>query len=760
MILFFGLLLFQGVCHSQNDSLDNHKSELDSSVNLFISGLSDFTEIDSNKFSNELKLDSLFKLKKLFNFSGELNNGMDYGLLVGYVDTSSSRPFRVLNSNADLQVTSLGLPLNVSYSYSNFRNPLGVNNYFRISVDTDKLKQKSEQKKSELIGNVDSQINDVKNIKSQLTGKLGYGEILMERLDREINSQKKRLESQKSELQELKSSQVIDSTNVSSKIKDSIMSSSKLDSLERKYSQAQKAYQKTIALYDTIYTLYSKAKGVYTRYSNIEQELEEKKEFLNDYSGLVSKKNIETKLESEAVGRKSGIINDIKTLDIGLTYPKTTALSNNSVPIKGLHLELQRKKWYSSVSVGTTVNNLFVSNDIVQNKLVNTQNLFNQFDFQSITEKGFLVNIISGYGTKEGSHIFLGVRHLSNSRVDLALYNNPSTPVKTPSLGLEIDTRIIPRFLPDTKIDFVYGKTSQTSKLIDGTRKSVVNSLFSNDRTNTGLVKIIQPIKRLKTRITASARWIDPSADMRSLGVLQPNNFRYELRSRHTITRRLNVGLNYRRDQNNVARTSDSTINLNIIGGEINGQIGRIISYFGTVNYLTQSTMSNSLEFDRKNNYMLGAGISYQYELNDTKNAITFSYNDYLITDSISTNLFRNIGVQNLTFFRKGKNSFSVSYFKSGSDDFEESEAIIIGEEYVYGMKRVKINVGVKFAYNNRLKNDIGFKAGLIASLTDFIEFSLSAEKLILGNFYNSYDRQRFDNFPYAILSNIKFKLK
>ena len=761
MILLLGLLWTEAQCYSQNMLIDTTSSELDSSANQFFKAISDLPKIDSSQYLNQFNIDSLFKSKKLIEYSGEINAGMDYGLLVGYIDTSSSQPFRVLNSNADIQLSTLGLPLNVSYNYSTFRNPLGVNNYFRISLDTEKLRKKSTEKKTELIGNIESQIKDVKNVKGEVNGKLGYAEILMERLSREIASKKSQLTEQESQLKKYREDQsfTLDSTKLVSAASDSLKNNSKLDSLERKYAKTHKMYTKAVLIYDSVNTTYLKAQELYSRYSKLESQLEKQKDGLSNYLDLINKKKIENKLDVETEKRKSSILSNIKTLDIGLTYPKTTALSTNSVPIKGIHLELQREKWYSSIAIGTTVNNLFVSTNVVQNKLMNTQNLFNQFDFQSITQKGLLINVVSGYGTKDGNHIFLGLRHLSNSKVDLTLYNNLSSSVTTPSLSLELDTRVVPRFLPSTKIDFVYGKTSQTGKLIDGTRKSVVNSLFSNDRTNTGLVKIIQPIKFLRTELSTSLRWIDPSADTRSFGALQSNNLRFLIKSKHAITRRMRVGFNYRKDRNNLDNKLGSTVNLIIVGTEFSGQVGRVMNYFGSINYLTQTQTNDNGELSRSNNYMYGAGVSYQYRLNRLQNALTLSYNDYLLTDSISTNLFRTFSVSNKTIFKKSQNTVSLSYFKTDENYLGQNESFIFGDEFSIRKKKIKLTAGIKVATNDRLKSDFGFKLEILTDLTDFIQLSIKGEKLVLGDFYNNYDRERFNNFPYAILSNIKFKL-
>jgi hypothetical protein len=708
-------------------------------------------------------------IKKLKNIrpQGQVSIGYDYGLLTGYIDTTNSQPLNVLRSTADLSVNALGLPFKVGYNFSTFRNPLGVNNYFRISLDTERMKEQARQKKNEMAGSLDDQIATVQNGKEQLSGKMGYGEVLMQKLKHEAEKHKDQLNNYEGQLDAYKEKAAnakvdtnalmdrgLDSLNTR---KDKVKTDgSKRDSLQEKYDNAQRNYQKAMELYDTVNKTYSKVKDLYDTYTDWEGQLEKYKSKLNGYEKLLTKEGLEEAAMDSLSDRKDGLLSSIKTLDLGLTYPQTTALSTNSAPVKGVNLEIQRRKWYSAVSAGIMMNNLMVSNDIVQNKLVYSENLFNQFDFQQVTQQGLLVSVKSGYGTPEGNHAFLGMRYLTNSKFsDQGIGMNTSSLI--PSVGLELDTRIAPKFLPATTIDFVYGKTSDSQKLANGTRKDPFSSLFSSDRTHTGLLKIHQPVRKIRSEFTGSIRWIDPQADVRSLGVLQPNNLRYELRSTHAITRRVRIGFNYRRDRNNVDNHSDSTLHLQVVGGQLNGRIGKRISYFGSLNYLTQSNISNKQVLSRQNNYMYGAGIMAQYKIKEVENSIAFNYNDYLLTDSVSTGLFRNIGIQNMTQVSEGQNIFTLAYFKSELEGQENSSAIILGDEFSWQRKRFQLTAGFKVAFSENYRSDVGGKLEATTQVTKFMQWNIKAEKLVLGDFYNAYDRERFDRFPYAITTNLNF---
>src|SRR5690554_5639813 len=93
---------------------------------------------------------------------------------------------------------------------------------------------------------------------------------------------------------------------------------------------------------------------------------------------------------------KIGFVKSIQKIDIGLTYPKTTALSDQNTAIKGIGTEFHSKNYYLSISAGLTMNNVMLSTNEISNQLDNSQNVFNQFDFQKVKDNGVLTSIKTG----------------------------------------------------------------------------------------------------------------------------------------------------------------------------------------------------------------------------------------------------------------------------------------------------------------------------------------------------------------------------
>ena len=180
----------------------------------------------------------------------------------------------------------------------------------------------------------------------------------------------------------------------------------------------------------------------------------------------------------------------------------------------------------------------------------------------------------------------------------------------------------------------------------------------------------------------------------------------------------LNFGLNYRLDRNNLDDLMDTTITLSIVGGKIDGAISKSLHYFASLNYLVQQEQDRGNFLQERNNYMYGAGISAQYKVNDISSSIILNYNDYLLTDQVSTALFRNIGLQHLTNWTSFTNGFSVNYFESYEETVDRIKSTIIGDELSYQNERFIVSASVKCAFQENGTTDFGGKIEFITQIS------------------------------------------
>ena len=138
---------------------------------------------------------------------------------------------------------------------------------------------------------------------------------------------------------------------------------------------------------------------------------------------------------------------------------------------------------------------------------------------------------------------------------------------------------------------------------------------------------------------------------------------------------------------------------------------------------------------------------------------MSFAYNDCLLTDTIATSLFRAITLQNATKFLSGVNKFSLGFFQVTDPILTASTSIVIGDEFSIEKNKIKTTIGVKAVNSKQYKNDIGGKLEVSYSYSKNIVFTIKAEKMILGDFYNNYSRTRFERFPFAFAARINYLL-
>jgi hypothetical protein len=268
-ILLIQLSCFQLIGQVQSVSLNN----VEDSLKGFNRNSKRINHIDSlcnsfirNAFENnaveKIELDSLIqekkktlKIKSLFDIDeGIINTSYSYGLLVGYIDTSSSRPLQSFKTNGDFNLNVATIPVRFTFNYNTLKNPFGVNNYFRASIDMEKYKEKQRLQKEKLQQISDKKIGESENIEKALIGKLGYAEILKQRLKDEIESQKNALAFDQYNLNtaesQLKDS--VESKNPTIEKSEHIGDSSRVDSLRNELKNRQVELEKLISLYNKL----------------------------------------------------------------------------------------------------------------------------------------------------------------------------------------------------------------------------------------------------------------------------------------------------------------------------------------------------------------------------------------------------------------------------------------------------------------------------------------------------------------------------
>jgi hypothetical protein len=711
--------------------------------------------------------DSTLNWKRFIpEISGQIAIGYDAGQFANYFMPDNLRPMHVFHTEGSLKTDIAKLPFQIAYRYATVKNPIGINNYFRVSFDTERFKQQpklNEAKVQEVMG---EQFKAIAAQKGELNGKLGYTELLKEQLklkiERELDAQQERLKAialskVDAELAQTDSIATDSLMNLSTAKRDSIQqvidsekafyasSKQQADSLQLAFETKKSQIEQLKQQVDTVQFYIDKLANFRNQLDSLERNLLSQKETWMALSKGVTAKNLQS-------------LGLFKKLDIGLSYPKTSALSKNSIPVKGIDLEIQKGKLYAALTAGVTMNNLMVTNNALQNSLQNTSNLFNQFDFQQISQQRLLIFAKTGYGEKEKTHAFIGVRFM-NKGVETG-FSADTTENTAPAAGIELDTRWVPSFSKGTAFDLVYGKTSKTLQAQDSLRNSPFVSLFSSDRTHTALLRATQQFSKIHSSLIASLRFLDADTDMASMGVLQPNNLRYEIQTRHKLSGSTQLGFIYRSDQDNVNQISDTTRKVAMYGMNINSVLFENINASGTFNYMNQQFRVPS-SIPQALNYMASLSVSGNYEILKVKQVSSLQTDFYKITTSQGETQLKHIGFDQSTRFEDGKNTFTLAYFNASLPDTSgQNTTWLVQEAFAFKRKKLDYSIGVKLANSSKYGVQFGGHLGLQYAWTSQLNLQMRIEKLILGDFYNTYDPTRFERFPFYIQTSLTYQLK
>lgn len=752
-IVVYGILFCSFHSFSQlSDSITNKtiKSKQDfdfKRVLQKLTGLSDFKlpEVsDTIPTATKLKNRVIDDLKST---SGSIDLNYSYGLNTIFIDTSRSIG-SIFTTRGDFSTGVAGLPINVSFNYSTLKVPLGANNYFRISLDKDRLIEQQKEKLTESLTNLEDQQAMLQKKQADLSGLMGYVEVYLDKLkrmaEREVMKQKDALSQRTQDSLAVKK----DSLN---NYKPDIPDSLKTINYKQPDLNNPVDYQ---LYYDSIMKIYNRITALKNTYDSLSNTLENSKQLLNSYKTQLNSPD----LANEGL-KKVNFLQSLKTLDIGLTYPKTTAMSNQNVPIKGLHAEFQFNTIYLSVASGLTLNNLMLSTNEITNQMNYSQNVFNNFDFQQIMNNGWLTAIRTGYGTPEGTHAFIGFNYLTNTRFLSAQGNIPGQTAYDPAASLELDLRYVPTFYKGGAIDLVYGKTS-LNKLMDSTTSmGVFESVFSNYQSHLLLGKYTQSVSKLRSDFSVSYRRIDPYANTTTFGIMQPNNQRVEVNTTHKVAKFMKIGLLYRMDETIRAVNGMNDLRLNMTGVNLSGNYTSYFNYSVVLNHVHHQIAQPLLNtVQRGNNYLIGAVLTSNYNLKDLKSSSSISYNDYLITDTSGLNKYTQFGLIQSISERKYSAALSYDYFFRSVDGVSSGTSVF-GLQGKYALERVKLGVGAKLASDFSGLTSIGGHFEALWQVYKFLDVSMRAERFVLGNFYQNYYRTQYEQFPYLMSIQTRFKL-
>ncbi|MFZ5553165.1 MAG: hypothetical protein ACOZCO_08630 [Bacteroidota bacterium] len=676
-------------------------------------------------FTEVIAQDSISTTKKnsFFKSSGTIGLGYDYGFIP--FAQSVTPPAGYFKTDGNFSLIIKDIPFNATFFYTNLKNINGLNNYFRVSFDAQAYRQIISERINTGKEKYLKQVPDLQNRYQLLQQKI-IG----------VTHFEKNPEYFFNLPDSLKFPQIPDSLKEVPSVKPDI-DIPEIDSAQ--YLQKFQLFKDSLKNQKEIYLSQS---------DSISNLIEKYKSLANETVLPFDQQDVDSLKYNTKLERWFG---NVRKLDIGMCYPSHSTFLVNNIPVKGLNFEYETSNYYYAITAGTTINNLLFTNNIIQNNLQNTQNLFNFFDFNNPQQGRKIIAAKAGFGKKEGDHFYVGV--LYGMGMQSYYYDSTQTVssnnLKEHNVVMELDGKIKPKKW--LELSAVYGKSS-IRPLSDesDTANSSLTQLFSSFRSNAMLGKAIFSINKIKTNVSVTVRWIDPFFRSYGVGFMRSDNLRYEIKTDHRFGKKIKAGLYYRKDENNILNFFNYTTILHSGGASVQYRINKQYSLRGNFNPVFQYSFDAANENTYTNqNYIANVSVSYNKRIKRLSMVTNLIGSYYKLFNGASNTNYTNLCLTNAVNYKKFSHSLSASLFMTNGIDSVGGNTFLLYDDVSFAFKNITLTGGVKYSQHLVYGDQFGYNMRVNGRINKNLSLELRGEKLVLGDFYNSIGIDLYRIYPY-----------
>lgn len=670
----------------------------------------------------------------LFGFGqGYLNAGYTYGLSPLMVRDSSATGYFRLEGNQ--QVSVRGIPFSVTGYYSSLKNVTGLNNSIRVSFDAAAYREKLKNQLKEKTLQLGDSIKQLQASAQQYEKQLYYLKYLQ---TLNPDQYKRRLQMDRPKLPADTLQSIIPPNT---------------DSLKPDLPKVQ---QPAVSL--PAFTL---PQGENYR-DSLNRLVTAQQEKLNSVTMLIAQlktqvHRADSLLRDPKVPSASlpgnRFFTSVQNLQIGMCYPSFSPFLLSGIPLRGFSMELERNNYYFAAAAGKTISNLLFTPDLVQQNLNNVRNLYNFFDFNSVESGRNIAAVKAGRGKKDGTHLFAGL--LYGKGLESYWLDSSATALNTEQQEKNWVAEIDARFdiSPNHHIGLNYAKSvvKQISADPELEATQQLNWLDTRYRSNALQVNYSGKFPKLRSNITAAVRWVDPYFRSFGAGFVRQDNIRGEIRTDHQLGKKLRVGFNVRRDANNLLRLYDQFTVLQSAGVSVSLKITSRFQVRATYNPVFQQVKANGELIYTNNNQIANASVSWRPKMRKWTTTVTGLYSYYKLFDGTANREYGNSFVSITTQSRKGwRFGAQLAGYTISPVDSLQAGSTIASADAGYNWKcGVQVQAGMRYAWTTLYGDHPGFSCQVIVPLCKRAALLLEGQRLIPGDFYNSYSMEQFDKFPY-----------
>lgn len=719
-------------------------------VGLFIFTFSSLTGIDA---LGQTTTDTLHKsakdtseksgkinLKKNFP-SGSISAEYDYGLIP--FTTISKVPDQLLRTEGTMSASILKLPFNAVFSYTNSKNILGLNNYFRISFDAEQYKQRTMGKVSAKQEEYKNKLKSLYSYRQEATQQLEYLKYIQ---------QFPQLKVPKMPTDSLHVPDILFHTPSFHLPSDSLKN--KIPSLPKIPNTSQNT--------DSLKNLADNKKyqdSIQKKINAYEEKIKETNDQIDQAQKQLNRlENPVTAVEQEYLYQNKfyRFVKGVKKFDVGLCYPTHSTFLVNGIVLRGVNFEWQSRRYYFAFTHGKTINNIFYSNNIIQNNLNVVRNFYNFFDFNSVASGRRITAVKFGVGQKNDSHFYVGV--LSGLGHD-SYYKDPSynySPSLQKNYVVEIDGKLV--LDKNNSFDVAYGKSiiRTNDNNIDESENGF-NALFkSSNRSHAALARYNTSISKTRTHLTFTTRWIDPYFKSFGVGFIRPDNFRYEIKTEQQLTKKIKLSGFYRHEEDNLLALLSNTTSLKSAGANVTWRVNKRLTLRGGYTPVFLQVKSGETVVQKNDNHIGNFIFTYIPKAKKIKSVFTGMYSYYLLYDGIKNNEFKNASLLYSLETENGiKNDMSGNWLYSTASGSLFGQTYLVTDELSVGIKKVRVAGGAKYALSEKYSNQIGYSLKVNVPVAKSVTMEAGAEKIILGEFYSNLNLVMLNTFPYFCFARL-----
>lgn len=700
-------------------------------------------DITRDSLSVKDELDSLIrktvkavKVKKSdLGLHGLISNQFDYGTVPYYIPDATT-PVSLFKSQGDLNFSLKKIPFIFNYFYMNPANLLGLQNYYTFKFDHEKYQENLRNDLAEKKAGYLGKLKEAQALKQDYEQKLGYCESMNQQVP-EKSSILKDTARYKSKIPNVDTistttPQRVDTVVYANNYKDSLSTRLTSDSIklanDSNYKKIQ-IYKDKIEMYD----------------SQI-KEYDQKIKLLNDPKQMES-------IDNPYLSKLKNILGNVKRFEIGMCYPNYSTFLVNNLTLKGINAEYATSNYFLNFTYGNTINNL-LNHTQTNNSIINSfQQTAGFFDLNRNQDSRKILSGKIGIGNKTTTYLGFGALY----GVGKQNYLN-TTSGKETNLVYELDGKIV---LGSYVISASYAKS-----FINQGGTSENNEPLTKVRNNGLQLRFSGIIPHLKTKYSLGYRIVDPFFKSYGIGFIRTDNIRYEAKIEQVISSKLKIVVNYRRDEDNILNNYGFKSSLDYLSTSVKIKLFRKrldinVIYTPIVQKVkyVNSKNTNINKSDMKN-----IVLSYSPRLKKVVTTLTGIYSQYSIFDGPKVKKLENFNVGLVNVFRSSfKIGANTSFYNSNISDSASlsPKTLLTALEVGYSFKKT-VNTSLRFkqSYNVRSKicqYGIGFNFDF--PIYKYFSMELHAEKLIIGDFYNSLNISDINQFPYYGYLKLNIKL-